>query len=205
MINFIVISLLLFANNAYSSVVVLGTKFFFNKDSKRINIKTINDNESDYLVKVEVKGDKRFIVSPPLMLLKKNQSNIVTIIPNNIEYDEDKVFDLVVTTIPKVDKNINNSVHLALRSNFKLVYRHEPLQDDAQKYLSFKTINNNVIINHSKSYITFFMACNKDMTDGKTRFSLLPESETLIPRCINDTWVSIVRDDNSVGLPTKLL
>lgn len=203
-INFLLISISILINSTYAGVTVSGTKFFFNKDSKRINIKTMNDDQAEYLVKIEVKGDNKFIVSPPLMLLKKNQSNITTIIPQGIHYDQDQLFDLVVTTIPKVEKTFNNAIHLALRSNFKLIYRHEPLKEDLNLYLSLKKLKGNLISNHSKSYITFYIACDQEMNEKKTRFNILPKEEISIPYCKNDTWATIVRDDNSIGPVVKL-
>lgn len=47
-----------------AGVTVVGTRFFIDDTTRSLNIKLINDNDSDYLVKTTVNSDS-FIISPP--------------------------------------------------------------------------------------------------------------------------------------------
>ncbi|WP_447886818.1 fimbrial biogenesis chaperone [Serratia fonticola] len=108
-----------------AGVSVVGTRFFIDDATKALNVKVLNDGESDYLVKTKVSNDG-FIISPPLFILPKNKSNIITIIPDEkIKGDKDGVYSLTITTIPKSEVNPNNNVvSLAIRSHFNLIYKH---------------------------------------------------------------------------------
>ncbi|OKP17537.1 fimbrial biogenesis chaperone [Serratia fonticola] len=115
-----------------AGVSVVGTRFFIDDSTNALNIKVINDNESDYLIKTTINNDG-FIISPPLFILPKNKSNIITIIPDEkIKDDKDGVYSLTITTIPKSEVNPNNNVvSLAIRSHFNLIYKHgEPTEKD---------------------------------------------------------------------------
>lgn len=90
--------------NSFSGPSIVGTRFLFNAETRAINIKVMNDNESDYLIKTSI-NNKEFIVSPPLFILPKNASNIITIIPSDmIKNDRDKIYELIITAIPKSEK-----------------------------------------------------------------------------------------------------
>lgn len=191
----------------YAGVSVVGTRFFV-YDNKKINVKLMNDNESDYLIKSEIKNLKKshdFIVSPPLFIIKKNQSNIFNIIPNNVKFNHDEVFDLVITAIPKSNISNNNHINLSVRSHLKLIYRHKSIDDSILKLLKIKQYSNqeNTFLNPTLSFLTVYISC--DIKNQKqNRFNIEPNQNILIPKCANDTWVSLVRDDGSLSLMQKL-
>lgn len=189
----------------HAGVSVVGTRFFFDNNTKRINIKIINDNESDYLIKTDVKSNVDFVVTPPLLLIKKNQSNIVSIIPNNIKLEKDKVFDLVVTAIPKSDMSPGNKINLAIRSNFKLIYRHNPLSDKILNELVLikDTYNKNVINNLSNSFLTIYTSCHPDINKMSNKVNIPANQKITIDRC-DEVWISMVNDDGSMGSMKKL-
>ncbi|WP_262417035.1 fimbria/pilus periplasmic chaperone [Providencia rettgeri] len=72
MINKILITLamIVFINNAFSGTTLVGTRFIYNNEDNLLNIKIINDENVDYLIKSEL-DDKSFIITPPLFILKK--------------------------------------------------------------------------------------------------------------------------------------
>lgn len=120
-----------------AGVSVVGTRFFIDDSTNALNIKVINDDESDYLIKTTVNCDG-FIISPPLFILPKNKSNIITVIPDEkIKDDKDRVYSLTITTIPKSEVNPNdNVVSLAIRSHFNLIYKHRaPKEMDYNKMI----------------------------------------------------------------------
>ena len=191
----------------YAGVSVVGTRFFI-QDNKKISVKLMNDNESDYLIKSEIKGlnnSSNFIISPPLFIIKKNQTNIFSIIPNNIKFSHDEVFDLMVTAIPKTNKNNSNHVNLSVRSHFKLIYRYKPIDDSMLKLLEVKQLSHqeNTFHNPTLSFLTVYISC--DINNQKQdRLNVAPNQTLSIPKCTNDTWVSLVRDDGSVSSMQKL-
>ncbi len=67
MINRILMAIffVFFITNAFSGTTLVGTRFLINNENKSLNIKIMNDENSDYLIKSEL-SDKRFIISPPL-------------------------------------------------------------------------------------------------------------------------------------------
>lgn len=162
----------------------------------------MNDNESDYLIKTEIKYENvndagNFIISPPLLIVKKNQSNLISIIPNNVKYNHDKVFDLVVTAIPKIDLNTGNSVDLAVRSHFKLIYRHKAINEKILENLVVKSYSSHerLLINPTQSFITFTLSCENN---DKFRFNIKPNKSVLVPNCTN-AKIAFVQDDGAIS------
>lgn len=138
MINKILISLIFFyTTNAFSGISVIGTRFIMDNKKNQINIKIENDKENDYLIKNEV-DDNDFIISPPLLLLPRNKSNIITIVKHDRKnYKKDKIINLTITSIPKSEKNdVANTISLAVRNHFKIIYRHDEIKDDDYNKIS---------------------------------------------------------------------
>lgn len=207
MIKWTLIFFLFLPNILYAGVSVVGTRFIFNDDLKKINIRLINDNESDYLIKTDIKGDENnnFVVTPPLFIIKKNQKNIVSIIPFNINLNQDKVFDLVFTAIPKSDIGVGNHLKISVRSHFKLIYRHEKISDDIFKkiFLIDHDDSKISILNSSDSFLSLYVACNPKVTKMNHKINIHPKEKVSIQYC-PEIWGAILNDDESLGVINKL-
>ena len=161
--------------NSFAGPTVIGTKFLYNSETRAINVKIINDNESDYLIKSSINNNE-FIVSPPLFILNRNSSNIITIIPNDkIKPDKDEVYKLTITEIPKSQKNTNsNIISIAIRSHFNVIYQHKKNDDDYNK-ITLKKDNQGEfwLINNSDNiyYIEWSMSEDFKNRNKKILFS----------------------------------
>ncbi|WP_426817302.1 fimbrial biogenesis chaperone [Winslowiella sp. 2C04] len=189
---------------------VVGTRFIFNNDTKALNVKIINDGESDYLIKTSINSDA-FIISPPLFLLPTNESNLITIIPNEInKQDIDQLFDLVITAIPRSEKNVNdNTVSLAVRSHFKLIYRHGKYQDEDFKKIELTSDEKGNYWLKNRSGTIFDLSFSTDEYFNKSRRKILSYNEVLPvkdcnPKLVCKLWINVHDGDDSVIKTFKL-
>ena len=212
MIKWFLIIILFFSGILHAGVLVVGTRFVFNENSKKINIKLINDNESDYLIKTDIKGDGSgdFVVTPPLFIIKKNQTNIVSIIPFKFDFNQDQVFDLVFTAIPKSDVSVGNSIKVSVRLHFNLIYRHKDINNDIFKniFLINSGLKNedtlkSIILNSSDYFVSMYVSCNPEVTKMNHKINIHPQDKVSVEYC-PEIWGAILNDDESLGVINKL-
>lgn len=202
MIRWVLFISLLTSVYSYAGVSVVGTRFFFNDKTKKINIKIINDHESDYLIKTNI-NEGGFIVSPPLLLIRKDRDNIVSIIPDGFKFNSDKVFDLVVTAIPKSNLSDGNKINLSIRSHFKLIYRYKPINENILDSLSLgkDNINQDIIYNPTNSFISLYISCDSNINEMSGGVNIYPHQKILVNHC-DEMWASLINDDGSIS-PAK--
>ncbi|RWR01054.1 hypothetical protein ED28_16530 [[Pantoea] beijingensis] len=199
----LILFFLFYANNASCGISVVGTRFMINSEMSHLNIKVVNDNESDYLIKSTL-DDNDYFVSPPLFLQKKNTSNLITILPKEKkQYDEDKIINLTITAIPRSSANNDvDSISMAVRSHFKIIYRHKELHNIPLDKI--KLVNENdrcSIVNNSDFVLTLSLSVKKN--DFKSRlFNISPYSKTQLDNEKLDSscnaWVSFYNEDNDI-------
>jgi len=181
------------SDSCLAGVSVLGTRFFIDDSTKALNIKVINDNESDYLIKATINSDG-FIISPPLFILPKNNSNIITIIPEEIiKNNKDKVYSLTITTIPKSAINDeSNVVSLAIRSHFNLIYQHSlPTDKDFNEIKLIRSQDGNWFLSN-KTDFSFIISLSKELMyrseDSKV---LAPGTDIFVNKFCSETTCSL--------------
>lgn len=211
MIKFLAV-LALISFNCLAGISVLGTRFVINQDTKRLNISIMNDNESDYLIQTkildgnDVVSSDNFVISPPLFVLPKEATNIVTIIPNNLpKTDRDYLYRLAIASIPKSQLSENKStVSLAVRANFHLIYRHADLAtaDFSQLRLSKHKDGKFYLKNNSNFVFTIALSMSKDGAEEIKQTLSTGEVMPLSALCKKadscNVWVSFIDDDESV-------
>lgn len=210
MINKILILLLTFyISNGFCGVSVIGTRFVMNDKIQHLNIKITNDNESDYLIKSTL-DDKDFIISPPLFLLPKNSSNIVTVIPKEKkQHKQDKILNLTLTAIPKSTlKDDINAVSLAVRSHFKIIYRHAELSDESFDKIKIIADNNQCLLSNNSDFV-FTVSASKSKNDLQAKMINIPPDEKIplektnsVSNC--ETWVNFHNEYNDIIKTIKL-
>lgn len=206
---FIVFSFIL-TFNSFASVVIFGTRFFINDEIKKLKVNLKNNDDTAYLIKTNVycdNSDKYFVV-PPLFVLPNNKENSITIINDTLVKDGlDHVCSLVISTIPKSTSNTNN-VTIAVRSNLKLIYRHDKLKniDLSQVKLIKKSDNNVYLFNDSNFALTLEINLTNDdnfiIKKTIAPKNLLPLPICKAPKC--SVSVSVINDDNSILETLKL-
>lgn len=177
MINKILISLVIFYTaNAFSGISVIGTRFIMDNKKNQINININNDKENDYLVKSET-DDKDFIISPPLFLLPKNKSNIITVVKTGMEnYKKDKIINLTITSIPKSEKNNEgNTISLAVRNHFKLIYRHDEIKDNDYNKISIIHESDSCFLKNNSNFIFTISLINNSIYPNERLINFLPD------------------------------
>ena len=210
MINKIFILLLSFyISNGFCGVSVLGTRFMLNDGMNHLNIKIVNDNESDYLIKSDL-DDKDFIVSPPLFLLPKNKSNIVSVIPKEKKpHNKDKIVNLTLTAIPKsAQNNESNAISMAVRNHFKVIYRHKELSESSFEKMTLSDENNKCILSNNSDFV-FTISVSKNKNDAHARImnlspneKITPDNTELISNC--ETWINFHNEYNEIIKTIKL-
>lgn len=210
MINkIIILFFILFMNSAFSGVTIVGTRFNINKNESHINIKIINDNENEYLIKSEV-DDDNFIISPPLFLISKNSSKNITIIPTNeLNYHTDKIVNLTIIAIPKseFDDSIS-SISLAIRSHFKLIVRHEKLKESDFKLIKIRKENNQYFLFNESKHI-FSISISKEKTNKNEKIlNILPNDKLALNNICNSSYcdlhIHFYNENNDIIKVTKL-
>lgn len=199
----IMVFFILFVNTAFSGVTIVGTRFTINQDDKYTNIKIINDNENEYLIKSEI-DDNDFIISPPLFLISKNSSKNITIIPTNkLNYHKDKIINLIIIAIPKseFDNNIS-SVSLAIRSHFKLIFRHAELKESDFKLINIVKENNQYFLFNKSKYVFTISISNKKIPENGKIFNISPNDKLSLNNICNsnfcDLFVNFYNENNDV-------
>jgi len=186
--------LVIIPDSCLAGVSVLGTRFFIDDSTKSLNIKVINDDESDYLIKATINSDG-FIISPPLFILPKNNSNIITIIPEeNIKNNKDKVYSLTITTIPKsAINNDSNVVSLAIRSHFNLIYQHAlPTDNDFNEIKLIRSQDGNWFLSN-KTDFSFIISLSKEiMYRSEDSKILAPGTDISVNEYCSETTCSLV-------------
>ena len=200
--NFIILLIFIYANEGLCGVSVLGTRFVMENNAQLLNIKISNDNESDYLIK-STSDDNSVIITPPLMLLKRNNSNFITIIPKEMKKtSSDKLINLTITAIPKsLDKSSDNSVSIAVRSHFKIIYRHKELNDSSFNKMELIIKNNHcMLVNNSKFIFTLSLSQHKS-EKGNKLFSIRPEESVTLGdknSAACNSWVNFYNEYNDI-------
>lgn len=205
MINkiFTVILLLCISATSSAGITIVGTRFLITNDNKPINIKITNDNENDYLIKSDI-SNENFIVSPPLFMLPKNSSNIVTIIPTElVKYNKDDLFKLTITAIPKSEiNNSNSSVALAVRSHFNIIYRHNELKDSDYSKLKIIKNHDGYYLENKSNFVFTISISKKEHYNGEKIKNILPAEKIILDNCSSmnecSIWVNIYNDYNDV-------
>lgn len=189
---------------SFAGPSVIGTRFFFSPETRGINVKVINDDESDYLIKTSVNNND-FIISPPLFILPKNTSNIITIIPgDSLKQNKDEIYKLVITAIPKSEKNsINNIVSLATRSHFNIIYQHKKNDnDDFNKIILTKNSNGKYQLeNNSDNVFYIELSTNEDFKSNKRK--LLSTNDNLeVKECKSNekchVWIKVLAGNDAI-------
>lgn len=210
MINkIIILFFILFMNSAFSGVTIVGTRFNINKNESHINIKIINDNENEYLIKSEV-DDDNFIISPPLFLISKNSSKNITIIPTNgLSYHTDKIVNLTIIAIPKseFDDSIS-SISLAIRSHFKLIVRHEKLKESDFKLIKIIKENNQYFLFNESKHVFSISISKKKTNKNEKILNILPNAKLALSNICNsshcDLHINFYNENNDIVKVTKL-
>lgn len=180
MIKFLMVILALFSGFCSAGVTVLGTRFVFKDDMKSLNIKLMNDDENDFLIKAKVNSND-FFVTPPAFILNKNRSNVISIIPDGLKSsDKDQVYSLTVTAIPKSSMSDNsNVVSLAVRSHFNLVHIHRlAKKDDVEKVIVSTARNGEIQVKNTGS-VSFLIEGLDSAGAGTSGMKLLGPDKTL--------------------------
>lgn len=189
---------------SFAGPSVIGTRFFFSPETRGINVKVINDNESDYLIKTSVNNND-FIISPPLFILPKNASNIITIIPgDSLKQNKDEIYKLVITAIPRSEKNsINNIVSLATRSHFNIIYQHKKYNnDDFNKIILTKSANGKYQLENNSDNIFYIeLSTNKDFKSNRRKL-LFTNDNLEVKECkFNDkchVWIKVLASNDAI-------
>lgn len=187
-----------------AGVTVVGTRFFIDDTTRSVNIKVINDNDSDYLIKTTVNSDS-FIISPPLFILNKNASNIISIIPDEMIKDhKDKVYSLTIATIPRAEMNeVSSVVSLAIRSHFKLIYKHMlPTDNDFNQIKLMRSSPGKWLLSNPTLFAyTVFLSKEKDQ-NPKTSQILAPGQKIPVSKYCDihacSLWLTILDNENHI-------
>lgn len=201
----------LIPDSCLAGVSVLGTRFFIDDSTKALNIKLTNDNESDYLIKTTINSDG-FIISPPLFILPKNNSNIITIIPEEkVKNNKDKVYSLTITTIPKSAINEDsNVVSLAIRSHFNLIYQHKlPTDEDFNEIKLIHSQDGKWILKNASDF-AYTVYLSKDIVHEPENIKLLAPGKDISVNeyCSEITcslWLTILNGEQNIVKKLNLI
>ncbi|QAV24750.1 fimbrial biogenesis chaperone [Proteus hauseri] len=148
----------------YANVIYSGTRFIYNESDNHITISVKNKNiQENYLIQswITKENNKKtpFIITPPLFKLKGSQDSVLklTKIEPIIENNRESIFYLNSKAIPLKESD-NNSLHISLKSVFKLFYRPTGLPesiDEATKKVFFCINSQKELVIKNKSVYHF--------------------------------------------------
>lgn len=128
--------------SARAGLLIYGTRFIMHEDEPTLEVVVKNTATSAVLVSSKVTGINGthddstvpFIITPPLFSLKAGRINKLRIICpdcNILPGDRESAFLLNIAAIPAGEAG-NNTVQIAIRSQFKLFWRPSGLSGDVQ-------------------------------------------------------------------------
>lgn len=152
-------------SQAEAGGVSLGaTRVIYPSTKNEISLSVYNaDDTKDYLIQSWVEEDEhktdKFIITPPLFVIKPKKENLLRIsnVGSGYPNDRESIFWLSVKAIPSSDKNENNQnmLKLAIVSKIKLFYRPDNLKIKTNEIVSLlmvKTLHNKIVIKNPTPY-----------------------------------------------------
>ncbi|WP_371756535.1 fimbrial biogenesis chaperone StiB, partial [Salmonella enterica] len=130
---------LLCGSLAHAAGINIGTtRVIFHGDAKDASISISNSDNVPYLIQswaqsiseTGASGDAPFMVTPPLFRLNGGQKNVLRIIRTggNLPEDRESLYWLDIKSIPSSNPdNKHNTLMLAVKAEFKLIYRPKAL------------------------------------------------------------------------------
>lgn len=126
-------------SNCYSGIVINGTRFIYSQNDREIALSIENpEQKTTYLIQswIEKENHKThdFIITPPLFKLNPETVNKLRIMKAKPSFQDDKeiLYWLHIKSLPSLSENIENSLHIVVKSSFKLFYRPESLNKTAE-------------------------------------------------------------------------
>ncbi|MEO3989994.1 fimbria/pilus periplasmic chaperone [Pseudocitrobacter cyperus] len=155
----------LFSIPAQADVTIGATRVIYPGGAKDATITVENANsDAPFLIQSWVRSDNAsaeevpFIVTPPLFRLNARQKNVLRIINTggNLPQDRESLFWLNIKAIPtSVPEDQQNKLVLAVKSEFKLIYRPKALTqkpEDVTDKLRWQQQGGRLIVNNPTAY-----------------------------------------------------
>jgi P pilus assembly chaperone PapD len=159
-------AILLMNGVAHGGVTLGGTRLVYDAGKSESNISVQNSEKKNYLIQswVETADNVKtsaFIVTPPIFRLNGEQENMLRIIKSNepLPQDQETLFWLNVKEIPSSNKNSQNEVLIAVKTQIKLFYRPTTLAGnaaDAYKSLRVTRVGNQLVVENPTGYFVSF-------------------------------------------------
>ena len=202
-----------------AGVVVGGTRFILPEGVKGVTVQVRNTAARKYLVGTTVRADREgaggrggqeenvpFIVTPPLFALGAGREGVIRILPanNRLPRDRESLFWLEVSAIPS-GRSDGNTLQVAVRSRFKLLWRPEGLAGSAGRaYQALKwtrTPSGGLMVNNPTPYVVtvYGLAVNGAAREADV---VMPYAEQAAGRCPEECrveWQSL--DDYGRVMP----
>lgn len=189
-------------NHALAGIVAGGTRFIFPSDQESITIQLTNTGDKPNLISSKIKttvlweGAREstsrppLVAAPPLFLLKPKVTGMLRLVKtgDDLPADRETLFSLVISAIPPGEHG-DNSIKLAVRSTYKLIWRPQALylQEPKTAYQRLKwSLNSSgvVVDNPTPFYITLVGVTVNDLAiaDGGV---VAPKSRRQLNWCQN--------------------
>lgn len=163
-------SSLLFSAFSHAGITIGATRVIYHGNARDESVSIINDDNEPYLIQswaqsINSNGsstDAPFMVTPPLFRLNGGQRNIIRIIymGKSLPEDRESLYWLDIKSIPTSNyQNSSNKIRLAVKTEFKLIYRPEKLQENAEKVtqrLRWKKQGNILTVENPTAYYMNF-------------------------------------------------
>ncbi|MBA0034904.1 molecular chaperone [Pantoea sp. BIGb0393] len=179
--------LLLISGIAHAGVSLGGTRVVYDAAKSESNISVKNSEKKSFLIQSWVETEDHiktntFIVTPPLFRLNGEQENLLRIIKSNVPLPQDKesLFWLNVKAIPASNKNSQNEVLIAVKTQIKLFYRPVALTGaaaDAYKLLKIIRTGNQIIVENPTGYFVSFYSLSVGANNIKDPGYIAPKSK----------------------------
>jgi P pilus assembly chaperone PapD len=180
-------ALLLLSGIAHAGITLGGTRVVYDAGKSESNIFVQNSDKKNYLIQSWVETEDNiktngFIVTPPIFRLNGEQENMLRIIKSDVLLPQDKesLFWLNVKAIPASNKNSQNEVLIAVKTQIKLLYRPAALKGnsaDAYKSLKITRTGNQLVIDNPTGYVVSFYSLSVGAKNIKDPGYILPKSK----------------------------
>lgn len=163
-IRFLLIFLITISQADAGGVSLGATRVIYPSTKNETSLSVYNaDDSKDFLIQSWVEENEhktdKFIITPPLFVIKPKKENLLRIsnVGSGYPNDRESIFWLSVKAIPSTEKNDNNQnmLKLAIVSKIKLLYRPDNLKiktDEIMPLLMVKVLHNQIVIKNPTPY-----------------------------------------------------
>ena len=185
------------SQSAFAAFILNGTRYIYDEEQKNISFEIDNQSKEIYGGQVwidnvdNVKEEVAFVPMPSFFKVDGGQTQVVRImkVTEKLPKNKESIFWLNVQELPPVNKERNNVMVVAVRTQVKVIYRPTSImkqRENAESKLTLMKMDGSYALNNPTPY---YFAITSIKVDGKvvklnknisTELSMMPPQSSIL-------------------------